>query len=589
MSGAGRWLLPGLLALVCAATFWPVRTHEFVNWDDNANIHANPLLAEGAEGGLARIWDKPYRGLYVPMVYTAWYATARLGGLGPVPFHTLNLALHCLNVVLAFLLLRRLVRRDLAAAAGALLFGLHPLQVEPVAWASGTKDLLFSFFALLSLLLYVQSVRAAGRGRAWVRRRYVLATLCFVLSLLSKPTAVVVPLLAAVLDLWILGRRWSHTARWLLPWFALAAARALLTLGVQTTGEHFYATPIHLRPLVVGDALAFYVGKLALPLGLCADYGRSPESALARGSIYLTWLVPFALAALAWRLRRPFPWGLAAAAIFVAGLAPVSGVVPFLYQQFSTVADRYAYLPLVGIGLLVAGLLRGARPRTFAVAALLLLGLAAASRAQIAHWRDSRALFERALAVNPESAVAHNNLGVLDLEEERVAEAIVHLEEAIRLHPDYPVAHKNLAIAWMREGEWKRARRHLRAALDVLPGYADLHFQWGRLHQELGEREIAAASYRTALELDPRLAGAHVNLGRLLAEGGDFAAAEGHFREALRSDPRMVEAHANLGITLLELGSAGEALAHLREALRLRPDLTHLERWVRRAEAAQQD
>jgi tetratricopeptide (TPR) repeat protein len=533
-------LFAGLLVAACAAVYWGVWEHEFVLWDDNANIYENPLVVPGPERSLERIWLEPYRRMYLPLVYST-------------------------------------------AAIGAAFFGLHPLQVEPVAWASGMKDLLFALFALLSLYGYTAAAAPGAGGRAH-GLRYGLATGAFAAALLAKPMAVVVPVLAGVLDVALLRRRWTTSARWLAPWLLLAAARTVPTLLLQPDASAGPVPWLH-RPFLVGDTLTFYLAKLVLPVGLCIDYGRTPEAVVAGWWGYAAWIVPATLALVAWRQWRARPWIAASLAFFAVGLAPVSGILPFLFQEYSTVADRYVYLSMVGLGLFTAGALRAAGPLRLGAGLAAVVAFAVMSTSAAGHWRDSSALFSRVLEVNSGSAVAHGNLGAVALDAGRVDEAIGHLREAIRLQADSPAARKNLAMAWMQRGEWAKARHQLQAALEILPGYVELHFQWGRLHEQQGDPATAAAAYRTVLELSPEHTDAHVNLGTLLAKQGAVDAAERHFRAALRSNPRSAEAHANLGVLILQRGDAAGAIPHFETALELRPDFTQIEALLRQARA----
>jgi tetratricopeptide (TPR) repeat protein len=583
-------LLGVALVAACVAALWGVWGHEFVLLDDDANIYENPLVVPGSERSLARIWLEPYRTTYMPLIYSSWYLLADLASVGssgqldPGVFHLTNVVLHGLNVLLVFALLRRLVRTEVPAACGAAFFGLHPLQVEAVAWASGMKDLLFAFFALLALSGYVA---AAGGGRRTKLLRYGLATAALVAALLAKPMAVVVPVLALVLDVVWLQRRWSTVARWLAPWVLLALARAVGTVLMHPDGTGVEPVSWWLRPLVAGDTLTFYLAKIALPIGLCIDYGRTPESVLAHWTGYVAWVVPVSLAAVAWWQWRKRRWIAASLAFFAVGVAPVSGLVSFLFQGYSTVADRYVYLSMVGLAVLVAGALRSAGALRYGVALLALVGLAATTSAASRHWRDSHALFSRALAVNANSALAHGNLGAAALAEGRQDEALEHLRAAIRLRSEYPVARKNLAMIWMQRGELDKAQRQLRAALDTLPGYWELHFQWGRLHEMRGDLGTAGEAYRQVLELSPGHADAHVNLGVLLGRAGDLDGARRHFLAALDSNPRSAEAHANLGAITLQRGDARGAIPHLEEALRLRPDLTQIQALLQQARGRQ--
>lgn len=333
----------------------------------------------------------------------------------PAAFHATNLVAHVIATLLAYGLLWQLLRRTarepttrwrkpVAAAAGALLFGIHPLQIEAVAWVSGLRDVLGGMFGMAALWLFV----LAGDGRRrWLA--YTGACIAFLLALGSKPGMVCLPAVALLIG-------WHYRPRFLaatlLPWFVIALAWAYLTGRVQPSAELARGlAPIWARPLIAADALAFYLGKLVWPAALCAEYGRSPDAVLASGKLYWTWLLPAAVAAAlaAWRRTR---WALVPLAVFVVALGPTLGLVPFNYQVVSTVADRYAYFALIGpawgLGVILARI-RVPWP------ALSVAALAVVTMAHLRVWTDSEHLFAATLRVNPRSWKALHNFGnVLD-------------------------------------------------------------------------------------------------------------------------------------------------------------------------------
>jgi hypothetical protein len=428
----------------------------------------------------------------------------------PGIFHLANLTVHVLNVLLVFAILRRLVRSDWACCAGALLFGLHPVQVEPVAWVTGMKDLLGGLFclaALWSYLSYATLVRDAP-GAVGGRWRYAVATACFVLALLSKPSAVALPVIAWILDRWALKRPAGEVTVATIPWVVLALPFIALTRWAeQGPGPLPPGPPIWVRPLVAGDALAFYLCKLAVPVRLGPDYGRTPAFVLQHTWGYLTWLVPAGLAALIWLRRGSRPLLAPAALVFVAGLLPVLGLAPFTFQGYSTVADRYLYLAMLGPALALASL--SSRIKLTWLAAIWVPVLAywgLQSAFQVPHWHDSVALFDHALAVNPRSWMAHNKLGLACAERGDLDQAIEHYREALRIDPNLPGVYNNLAIAFARQGKRTAAITHWQEALRLAPDYAEVHYNLARLYAEMGRTEQARQAMARALRLAPELA-----------------------------------------------------------------------------------
>jgi hypothetical protein len=429
--------------------------NDFVRFDDAYTIHQNPRLNPPTVGSVLsywRDWRSGADGLYVPVTYTAWAALATLArldqpdaegiALNPYVFHAASVLVHVAAALVVFELLTLLVRNRVAAAIGALVFALHPVQVEPVAWASGLKDVLAGALALLAIWLYLSPVRSG-----W---RYVLATACFVLAMLSKPSAMMAAPIALVLDVMLIRRPLWSSVRWLLPWVVLAIPVALIARHVQAV-TLVQPVPLHLRPLIAGDALTFYLRQIALPVNLALDYGRRPDVVLASRLTYFLWVVPVLLALLTWRLRsRPLQ---GAVLLFLLALLPVLGFTPFQFQHFSTVADHYLYLAMFGVALAVASLIASRpSPVVVRVAAVVLALLAIRTIVQAGYWRDDAALFTHTLAVNPRSFLAHNNLGEALESANRLPEALDHYQRAIELYPEYPGARANAARVSARLG-----------------------------------------------------------------------------------------------------------------------------------------
>ncbi len=407
------WLYAALIGAV-VVTYGRILSHDFVSWDDGLHVVENPHLNPVSLEGLLRLWKEPYFSLYAPLSYSLFAAEAWLAGLpqdeaknaalSPAVFHAGSLLLHLACVVLVYRLLLLMmteysalstqysvpsVAHRPAACLGALLFALHPVQVESVAWISEQRGLLAALFSLLSLLAYLafragcpDQHGASGWGY------YVWATVAFVMALLAKPSSACLPLLAAGLDLFVLHRSWRVSVLALLPWLALAAGMVLITQSEQPVSALSFVPPLWARPLIAGDALLFYLTKLVWPLDLGILYRRSPEYVMSQPWFWAGGLAISLLAAtLAWSRFRA---GLLAAGWFVVVLSPVLGLAPFIHQRYSTVADRYAYLAMLGPAYLLAWwFTRGPSWSKTAACAVMLLLCAALSFRQAGHWRDS--------------------------------------------------------------------------------------------------------------------------------------------------------------------------------------------------------
>ncbi len=581
-----------VMIAVVTAVFSAVCGHEFVRYDDDDLVHENPHLEHPLH-----FWKKPYAGLYMPLTYSFWSLQAKLAGhlypgdpgAGPDPrvFHTANLAVHVLSTLAVFLILKVMVKDNRAACAGALLFALHPVQVEPVAWVTEMKGVLGGFLSLVAVWQYVCYVQAGdapsglpGPGRRSpgpdAKHRYLhygVATAAFVLAMTAKPITAAVPVVAAAAGLGVRRRPLKQVLKEMVPWIAAAAAMVVVTRMAQPQARMDFIPALWQRLFVAGDALAFYLHRLAVPLSLGPDYGRTPSAILGHGWVYLTGVAPYLLAAaFVWKGRRS-PY-LAPAAVFAAALLPVLGLVPFHFQDISTVADRYLYLAMLGPALALALLLsRRGTTAAWACSILVLGALGVQSARQAKTWKDSRALFEHALKVNPGSSLAHNNLGGLLLEEGNTRDAANHFAAAIRSNPDDVAAYNNLGKALLKHGKVEAAAACYEDALALKPGSVEAHKGMGLALKMQGKLDRAAWHYEEAIRLDRGSAQAHNNLGNILQEQGKLPEAVTHYVKALELNPDFIEAHNNLGLAYQKQGKLNEAIVHFEEALRLSPGL----------------
>ena len=535
------WIFRLAIVLPLLLVFGRILGHALLGWDDRMNTVLNPHLVPPSVSGLLYFWRHFYGEMYIPLTFTLWGLLSQVT-FEPWIFHAASLAIHAGATLAGFALLRRIVRDDVAAAAGALLFGLHPVQVESVAWMSGAKDVLCGMFSLLALASHVDVARAEPASASGARAR-ARGTAFVVLALLSKPSAVALPLLAIALDVLWLGRRWTRALLDLAPWIAIAAVGAVVARVAQT-GVGVDPAPDVSRPLIAADALAFYARKLVAPVALAPDYTRDPRSVLALGHAVPEAIgVLAARAALAIRRRReqgegPFHAATAAAALSVAAIAPVLGLVPFDFQRYSTVADHYLYLAMIGPAFLFAwALARWPRPPVRAAAALLLAAFAAKSAVQAGVWRDDATLWRHTLAVNPRSWVAHGNLG-----------------QALGA-----AGRPNDAIA------------EFVAALDLKPDDARTHYNLGTTLDSLDRTTDALPHLETAVSLSPDDQASRENLGIALLRSERPEEAEKQLRKSIELDPRAWLSHYYLAGALDRLGRTDEMLEHLKEAVRLNP------------------
>lgn len=598
-------VIASALILITLAVFWQVRNHEFV-WDDADNVERSPHLNPATLSSVTQFWQKPYENLYVPLTYTVWAAIARITAsaktdgpgpkLNPRPFHVANLVLHLLSTLVVFTILRMLVKDDWPAGAGALLFAVHPVQVEPVAWITGMKDVLSGLLSLVAVWQYLAYATTAftadenpagGSARASAIEQqtlsfgrkglhYAQATLAFALALLAKPTAVVVPVVAWALDYWVLRRPVRQSALALIGWVVLAAPFIVWTKSAQPDAMIDFIAPLWARPLVATDAAAFYLYKLAVPLWLGPDYGRSAASVLRQGWLYVTWILPCGLAIVIWLWRDRRPWLVASAGVFVAGILPVSGLIMFSFQNTSTVADRYLYLSMLGPALTLAWFLSQHKGNLVAaICALILLSLGIKSASQAAIWHDSLTLWTHAVTITPDSYFVRYNLANALYRSGKIPEAIGHYRRSLELDPIQPEAHYNLGNIFSAAGKPAEAIMHYQRSLEIDPTQAKVRLSLGNVLVEQRKYAAATEQYRKALQVRPNHAETHNNLGVALAEQGKSAEAVVAYRQAIRLEPSLINAHNNLGNVLLSERKFIEAAAAYQEALKLKPNYAH--------------
>jgi tetratricopeptide (TPR) repeat protein len=511
--------------------------------------------------------------------------------------------LHAANTLLLFALLDRTTGAPWRSALVAALFAVHPLRVESVAWVSERKDVLSAFFWFLTLLAYVRYVRAPSAGR------YAVVALGLVLGLAAKPMVVTLPFTLLLLDYWPLARLATASAgrlvREKLPLLVLVTATSALTIVAQRRGGAMGPLSEHPLGARIGNAVVSYVsylGKTLWPRHLSLLYPH-PGASLPGWRIAASAAVLLVVTAVALRERHRRPYLCVGWLWYLVTLAPVIGLIQAGEQGM---ADRFTYVPLVGIFVAAVWLLPSARlAPALAIAAL--LALAVRTSRQLPTWRDSIALYTHALAVNEANPTAHanlgaelvrlgrsdearghfercidlsalcatgrDNLGALLLDEGRVDEAIARFQESLRINPESAEAHEGLGQALVKLGRVAEAEAHYGEALRLDPDRFGAHFNLAVLLTEDGRAADAVGHWQEAVRIRPDHADAHYGLGNALARAGRDEEAVSEYRAAIRIDPRAYAAPFNLGNSLSRLGRRDEAEEHYAEAVRLNPDL----------------
>jgi tetratricopeptide (TPR) repeat protein len=583
------WGMGALVFGLVLACYWPALRGGLV-WDDLAHV-TRPDLRSLA--GLGRIWsDVHSTQQYYPVLHTAFWIEHRLWGDATLGYHLVNVLLHATACCLLAIVLRRLWRSDTTAPRvpdsgawlAALLFAVHPVCVESVAWISEQKNTLSLVFYLLAALAYLDF----AEGRSW--RSYGLSLAFFILALATKTVTATLPAALLVVLWWRNGRlRWRRDIVPLIPWFVAAVAAGLCTVWIERklVGAEGAAFDLSAgqRVLLAGRVIWFYLGTLAWPADLTFIYPHWDVPAAGAGwSGYLGG----ALAATAglWLIRQRSRGPLAGWLYFVGSLVPVLGFFNVYPFQFSYVADHFQYLASLGIiaivaagiAMVVARASPPARAGGWMSGALLIAGLAFLSNLQSRTYRDSEALYRTTLERNPACWMAQINLAAeLVKSPAGVPEALIHYEEALRIRPDNAEAHNNLANELVKlPGRTPEALGHFERALQLNPTFVEAHVNLANALAKLpGRMPAALAHYGQALRIDPGNAETHYCLANTLATiPGRTTEALAEYEQTLRTRPDYAEAHDNLAGLLAKLqGRLPEALAHYAKSLRLNPGL----------------
>ncbi len=573
-----------VLALATMTVYWPVGGHGFVDYDDPTYVLENrPVRAGITHDGIVWALTTRHATNWHPLTWLSHMLDVELFGLAAGAHHGVSVALHLANAILVFLVFRGMTGAVWRSAWVAALFALHPLHVESVAWISERKDVLSTVFWMLTVWAYVAYVRQPGP------RRYGLVCGALALGLMAKPMLVTLPLVLLLLDVWPLGRLSREASprdlgvaigrliREKVPLFALSAASILVTLFVQHQGRAVVAVdriPLEVRALNALVAYVSYLEKTMWPSELAVFYPYPtvlPLWKIAWGVVVLLTVTGLAVG----QARRR-PYLLVGWLWYVGTLVPVIGLVQVGSQAM---ADRYTYVPLIGVFIMLAwgagDAIEGRPWLRSALGASAVLGLAACAvvaGAQVPHWRDTLALFEHATDVTRDNFIAHANLGKTLAEAGRLDEAVFHYRKALRIKPGFYHVRYRLARVLGRQGRADEAVRELESLLRLRPTDAEVHTGLGIALLVEGRRMAAIERFRTALSIRPDDPEAHHYLGVALSGEGRMEEALGELREAVRLNPDYAEARYNLGIALMRDGEADQAARHFAEALRIRPD-----------------
>ena len=572
------------LAVSTFAVYSQVQDHEFINYDDDKYVTNNEYVKAGfTRDSVGWALTTSYNSNWHPMTWLSHMLDAQLFGPNSKGHHLTNLLFHIANVLLLFLVLLRMTGALWQSGFVAALFALHPLNVESVAWVAERKNVLSTFFWLLTMWAYIRYAQKTNL------KRYGLVILFFAMGLMSKPMLVTLPFVLLLLDYWPLRRLQSDRRTAIsrlvyekIPLLVLVAGSVVTTLTVQKMGGalgSLNAFPIQERVINALVSYWLYLQKMIWPGGLAIFYAH-PENTLSVWKGLATAALLALVTTAAIRLARRAPYFAVGWFWYLGTLIPV---IQLVQTGSIAMADRYAYVPLIGIFIIIAWGLPELlakwrlRSRILTIAAGIWIStLMLMTWNQVRHWKNSITIFSHAIEVTdieyPDFLLAHNNLANALLAEGRTGKAISHYKMAINLMPDYAVNHNHLANALFAEQKTEEAISHFKMAIELMPDYAIAHNNLGTVLLAEQKTEEAISHYKTAVKLLPDYATAHYNLGFALMKEKKTGEAIFHFKMAIQLEPNNTNAHSNLGNALLAEQKTKEAISHYKIAINLKPD-----------------
>ena len=574
-------LIYSALALTTLAVFWQVHNCDFVNYDDNLYVTQNWHVKTGlTRDNIVWAFTTGHASNWHPLTWLSHMLDCQLFGVDPAWHHFTNLLLHIANTLLLFAVLKRMTAAFWRSAFVAAVFALHPLHVESVAWIAERKDVLSTLFWFLTMIAYVSYVRRPGAGR------YLLTLLVFSLGLMAKPMLVTLPFVLLLLDYWPLERLqlgrdadrrlWFQLVREKVPFFVLSAASSAITFLVQQKGGA--VSKLDMIPLAVRFGNAFisyvrYVGKMFWPDRLAVLYPYPADMAFFWPMVSV--LVLLAVSILVIRLAPKHKYLLVGWLWYLGTLFPVIGLVQVGSQAF---ADRYTYIPLIGLFIIVgwglSDLLSKWQYRKITLgilAGIVLIAMLVCTRIQVRYWQNSLTLFGHALDVTENNSGMHKAMGLSLVSRGKFNEAVSHCRQAVQIKPNSARLHKSLGVTLAAQRKFEEAISSYRQALQLKPNYAEVYNYLGDALQSQGRLDEAVNSYSQALQLKPNYAEAHNNLSVALQLKGQSNEAIAHLRRALEAEPYYAEAYCNLGVVLAAQGKLDEAVSCYRRAVRLKP------------------
>lgn len=605
---APRWFPIAGIVVVTFVAFLPVLQNDFVNWDDLANVGDNLNYRGLGWRQLTWMFTTFHESLYRPITWLTLGFDYLLWGMAPAGYHLTSLLFHCANAVTFYFIALRILRLVLpaenyseqalraGAAFAALIFSLHPLRVEAVAWVSARNDVVSAGFFLLALLSYLHAASTPKLTPRVYRRSLTAAVIFYAASLLAKASGMTLPVALVILDIYPLRRLHGAPWRWFepparkillekIPFFVLAAVAAVIAFIAKQEFQAVHSLTTYgwsVRISEVFYGLAFYLWKTLLPLNLSPLYQLPAQNQFRAWQFLSSGIAVGVLTIALFVGRKSWPAGAACWGWYVVLLGPFLGLVRFGPQ---IAADRYSYLSCLSVALLpgaaavflwqrqTAGRLK---QRSFRLAVALgitaLTVLAALSWKQTQVWHDSERLWRHVLAIEPAATYAYHNLAAEMKRRGNSDAAILYYRKAVELDPRFALAHHNLGDIFAERREFDEALSAYRNALQVDPNSVVTYHNLGNMFAQRGRNVEAVQHYLKALEVNPKFARAHNDLGNVLVALGDIDNAAEHFRKSAAFDATATEPLFNLGNLMVRLNQLDRAMAYFQRALDINPE-----------------
>ena len=571
--------------MIPLAVYWQCTSYEFV-WDDNdPNLIENRYLQYPSSKHVLHFWTEPYAQMYIPVPYTSWALIKEIGsflpwgqkvnGFNPFAFHLFSLLFHTLNGLLVFRILKLLIKNDWYAFFGALIFLLHPLQVESVVWVTEFRGLLAAFFGFSSLYLLIKNeiLKKNKNSTSCFTIRYINSMILFLFGMLSKPSVVVIPGFAFLIYLLYFKENFWNSFKKIIPFIIITIPFIIMLRFVQPASYHTEVAPLWSRIFIWMDTINFYILKTLIPFPLVVTYTRTFQTLLPKFWFYIEWIIPVLLVIFAAKLFKKNSIILLSLLIFIVGFLPVSGLVSFNFQKWSNVADRYMYFSMFGTALLTSWLLKTYKSKKVWIPTIciILCFSILTGFIQIPVWKDPLSLWSHALKYGNPNTFAYNNRGAAYNKLQEFDKAIIDFNHALELNPQDASSYNNRGFAFSKTNQNDRALNDFDKALEYDPYFDEVYINRGNALKDRGEVGSAIQDYKKSLLLNSSQPKSYYNIGLTYAENDHPDSAIVYYNKAIEELPNYTAAFLNRGIAYAGMQQFEKALENYNMVLNIDP------------------